>query len=344
VFHSRPGSELEPTALADFGRYNLIGESGPFLSALSLIRKVSVSDATVLIHGETGTGKELAARAIHYLGSRRDAPFIPVNCGAVPDSLIENEFFGHARGAFTDARESRAGVIEQAEGGTLFLDELEVLSPRGQVVLLRFLQDHVYRPVGGGAARRANVRVLGSSNADLAALVEQRHYRSDLLYRLSVLTLKLPPLRERAGDAVLLAQRFVQKYSALYGTPPQELDEESFAYLDAHQWPGNVRELENLVHRAVVIGDAPRLSLRAAAAAVEPGDPSPGPLRQKFRQAKAHAIAEFERAYVTDLMRRTRGNISLAARLCGKERSRLGKLLKKHGLERVAFTSVTTEP
>jgi DNA-binding NtrC family response regulator len=337
----------QPPPAVDFARLNLVGESAAFLEALALIRKVSVSDAPVLIQGETGTGKELAARAIHYLGSRRDAPFIPVNCGAVPDSLVEDEFFGHARGAFTDARDPRAGVIEQAEGGTLFLDELEALSPRGQVVLLRFLQDSVYRPVGGSTARRANVRVLGSSNADLAACVRQGTYRSDLLYRLSVLSLNLPPLRERPRDAVLLARRFIAKYAVQYATANRELDAASLRYLSLHDWPGNVRELENLVHRAMVVCDGPLLSLSAAGGDVPPLANGIGACalpNQQFRQAKARAIAQFERAYVTDLLRRTRGNISLAARLCGKERSRLGKLVKKHGLERMSFATLPTEP
>jgi DNA-binding NtrC family response regulator len=333
--------------VGDFRRLNLVGDSATFRAALVLIRKVSVSDATVLIQGETGTGKELVARAIHYLGSRRDAPFIPVNCGAVPDSLIENEFFGHARGAFTDARESRAGVIEQADGGTLYLDELEALSPRGQVVLLRFLQDHTYRPVGSAAVRHANVRVLGSSNADLATLVRQGAYRRDLLYRMSVLTLALPALRDRPGDAVLLAERFVEKFAQQYGTSVRRLDARFHHYLSHHDWPGNVRELENLVHRAMVVSDGPLLVLPGAEAA--PADAerearatAAGELH--FRQAKANAIAQFERAYVTDLLRRTHGNISLAARLCGKERSRLGKLVKKHGLERLTFATAATEP
>jgi DNA-binding NtrC family response regulator len=320
----------------DFSRFNLVGESPAFLTALHLIRKVSSSDAIVLIEGETGTGKELAARAIHYLGSRKDAPFIPVNCGAIPETLIENEFFGHARGAFTDARDARAGVIENAESGTLFLDELEALSPRGQVVLLRFLQDLVYRPVGGSHARRANVRIIGSTNADLGEMARRRAYRGDLLYRLSILTVRLPPLRNRPGDAARLASHFAQNYSALYRMPLRPFDEASRRHFAEYSWPGNVRELENAVHRAVVLSEGSMLSVPDAAA--EPDAPST-PNRRNFQQAKAQAIAEFERAYVTELLRRTRGNLSMAARLCGKERSRLGKLLKKHGLERMSFAS-----
>lgn len=335
--------DIAPGDQVDLGRLNLIGQSDVFLSALAMIRKLSASDATVLISGETGTGKELAARAIHYLGSRKGAPFIPVNCGALPDSLIEDEFFGHARGAFTDAHESRAGVIEQAEGGSLFLDELEALSARGQVVLLRFLEDHVYRPVGGGPARRADVRILGASNADLGLLVQQGIFRRDLLYRLNVLTLDLPPLRQRHGDHVLLAERFVEKYSSRYRVQVQGMDDRFRWHLECHDWPGNVRELENFIHRAVVVSEGGRLSLEGAI----PESPDAGRVArttaaaEPFRQAKATAIEAFERAYVADLLRRTRGNVSHAARLCGKERSRLGKLIKKYGIARVEFAPRT---
>jgi DNA-binding NtrC family response regulator len=320
----------------DFVRLNLIGDSPAFLAVLRMIRRLSACDAAVLICGETGTGKELAARAIHYLGSRRNAPFIPVNCGAIPDNLFESEFFGHMRGAFTDAKESRSGVIEQAEGGTLFLDELEALSPRGQVALLRFLQDHMYRPVGAALVRTADVRVIGSTNADLGAMAKQGVYRLDLLFRLSVLVLDLPPLRARPGDAALLADRFVRRLGAEYQLTPPPLSAVARAYLDQHDWPGNVRELENLVHRALLLNEGPELSFGDAGEVAARGS---APIDPSFSEAKARAIAHFERTYVTELLRRTRGNISLAARLSGKERSRLGKLVKKYGLRRVAFAA-----
>jgi DNA-binding NtrC family response regulator len=314
----------------EFARLNLIGDSPQFQETLRLIVRYSTCDAAVLIQGEPGTGKELAARAIHYLGPRRDAPFIPVNCGAIPDSLIESEFFGHARGAFTDAKESRVGVIEQAHGGTLYLDELEALTPRAQVVLLRFLQDHVYRPVGSSIGRTANIRIVGSSNVDLQSLAERGEYRSDLLFRLSVLTIDLPPLRERAGDPAILAARFLTRFSAQYRTEPRPLSAASQVYLDTHRWPGNVRELENLVHRACVLSEGAEIAFPGVTADhVTSADSSP----LSFNKAKAAAIAQFERTYLSELLRRTGGNISKAARLCGKERSRLGKLVKKHGLQ-----------
>jgi DNA-binding NtrC family response regulator len=311
----------------------LIGRSAPFEAALRTIRKLSACDATVLIRGETGTGKELAARALHYLGARKSAPFVPLNCGAIPETLIESELFGHARGAFTDARESRSGIIAHSDGGTLFLDELEALSPRAQVVLLRFLQDHTYTPIGGNVARTADVRVIASTNVDLETKARRGEYRADLLFRLSVLPLDLPPLRVRAGDPGLLAEHFIAQLSAIYRVAAKPLDAGARAYLDQHDWPGNVRELENLVHRGFVLSDGPSLSF--------PGIVSdawtPAERHQSFRAAKADAIVQFERGYLTELLRQSGGNISLAARLSGKERSRLRRLVKKYGLERHCF-------
>ena len=315
---------------------NLVGSSPPFLAAVELIRRVAACDATVLVQGETGTGKELAARAIHYLGSRRDAPFVPINCGAIPESLVENELFGHARGAYTDARESRQGVIAQAEGGTLFLDEAEAMGPRGQVALLRFLEDRQYRPVGGTPCG-ANVRVVASSNADLAALAADGRYRQDLLFRLNILVLELPPLRDRGDDVLLLAETFVHRFCRQYRKAPMTMHPDSARHLETREWPGNVRELENLIHRAVVMTDGAVLRVGPAADPRADGRPAALTVRG-FREAKARAIAAFEKAYLAELLARTRGNLSLAARLAGKERSRLGKLVKKHGLARATFS------
>jgi DNA-binding NtrC family response regulator len=338
-----PAPEPAGTTLAQLA---LVGDSPQFRDALNLIRKVAACNATVLINGETGTGKELAARAIHYLGGRRNAPFIAVNCGAIADTLIESEFFGHVRGAFTDARESRAGLIAQARGGTLYLDELEALSPRGQATLLRFLQDQEYRPVGGVLVRNADVRVIASSNVDLMAAASGGTFRSDLLFRLSVLTVCLPPLRDRPGDARLLADCFIRRLSAQYGKPSKPLDAAALEFLDRYHWPGNIRELENLVHREFVLGEGPCISLSSGST---PNDKTSRlvrsapkiPIDCPFRQAKALVIEEFERTYITELLRKTRGNVSLAARLSGKERSRIGKLIKKYKIERVAFARDT---
>ena len=318
----------------EFIQRNLIGQAPLFVRVLGLIERMASCDATVLIQGETGTGKELAARAIHYLSGRRPQAFVPVNCGAIPDALLESEFFGHVRGAFTDAKDPREGVIAQARGGTLFLDELEALSPRGQVVLLRFLQDQIYRPVGAESTRNANVRIIGSTNIDLGAAVAQGLYRRDLLFRLRVLSLDLPPLRARPGDAVLLAESFIRHFCAQYALPERRLTPGALDRLDLYDWPGNVRELENAVHREVLLGDRPEITLAEIGAAIDGGRrPAEDVGITRFHVAKARAVADFERAYVADLLQRTRGNISLAARLAGKDRSRLGKLVKKYGLD-----------
>ena len=313
----------------DFTRLNLIGRSPSFLAALLLIKKYAACDATVLIEGETGTGKELAARAIHYLSRRRNLPFIPLNCGAIPENLVESELFGHARGAFTDAKEARTGLIAQAKGGTLFLDEVETISPRAQVALLRFLQDKQYRPIGGAPVADANVRIVAASNADLKGLVNQGSFRIDLLYRLDVLSVHLPPLRDRGADAALLAEVFVERLNRQSDGPRKALSAGAARVLDTRPWPGNVRELENLIQREYVLatGDAIEIS--------DPAGDAPDDQRtatEPFRVAKARAVAHFERTYMSALLVRTHGNLSLAARLAGKDRSDIGRLVRKHGL------------
>ncbi len=328
--------------MEDFGQFNLVGHSPVFLRVLELTRRFAGCAATVLLQGETGTGKELVARAIHYLGARRDFPFIPVNCGALPDSLVESELFGHARGAFTDARDARRGLIAEAQGGTLFLDEIEVLTAKAQVALLRFLQDLEYRPVGGARVRNADVRIIAASNANVGELVKAGYFRHDLLFRLDVLAVNIPPLRERQRDVVLLAEMFLKRLARQYGRPPKSIHPEAVPRLLGHEWPGNVRELENLIHREFLMTDGPMIHLRSLT--------SPDSCREndrdaafsrmtesRFQEAKARAIAHFERAYIVELLARTRGNISQAARISGKERSRLGKLVKKYGLERITF-------
>jgi DNA-binding NtrC family response regulator len=319
----------------EFARLNLIGRSPPFLAALALIKKYATCDATVLIEGETGTGKELAARAIHYLSRRRDLPFIALNCGALPDNLVESELFGHLRGAFTDAKEARPGLVAQAKGGTLFLDEVEAMSPRAQVALLRFLQDKEYRPIGGAPVKDANVRILASSNADLNAMVQRDSFRMDLLYRLNVLSLRLPPLKDRLGDAMLLAEAFVERLNGRSEEPPKVLHPDCARVLNSHAWPGNVRELENLIQREFLMAKGAVIELADSADRPDPRDAH----TETFRIAKARAVAAFERAYMTSLLAATNGNLSLAARVAGKDRSDIGRLVRKHGLDRSRFLS-----
>jgi DNA-binding NtrC family response regulator len=314
--------------LEDFARLNLAGASETWCATLRLVRRIAAHDATALIEGETGTGKELVARAIHYLGPRCNFPFIPLNCGALPDALVESELFGHERGAFTDARERRGGLVAEARGGTIFLDEIEAMSARAQVVLLRFLQDHTYLPLGGRVLAKADVRVVAASNADLAQEVERGRFRRDLWFRLHVLYIRLPPLRERTGDVTLLAETFVERFSRAHQRGPHCLTPVSLLALEAHDWPGNVRELESLILREFLLHEATsdELTVALGASQTRPA------LLGDFKSAKAHAVAEFERTYLRQLLACSHGNISLAARLSRKDRSALNKLVKKHGI------------
>jgi DNA-binding NtrC family response regulator len=312
----------------------VIGRSRAFGIVQALIGKIAAFDAPVLIEGETGTGKELAARAIHYGGARATRPFVPVNCGAIPDSLIESELFGHRRGAFTDAREDKPGLVELARGGTLFLDEVDALTPKAQVTLLRFLQDQQFRPLGGRRDEQADVRVVAASNRSLERQVETEAFRLDLLYRLKLLHLALPPLRERHGDIALLAQHFVAKAAARYGKAELPIEAATLAWFERYRWPGNIRELENLVSRAFLLAEGESVS--------EPAPPLPIadqtislPQVLNYRQAKTRAIAEFESLFLSRLFDQANGSVSAAARLSGTERRHLGRLLKKYGITRV---------
>jgi two-component system response regulator GlrR len=313
----------------------MVGISPPFLRVLERIPLLAASSATILISGETGTGKELAARAIHYHSRRQGKPFIPVNCGALPDHLLENELFGHAKGAYTDASAPAEGLIAEAEGGTLFLDEIDALSPSAQVKFLRFLQDRSYRPLGSAKSRSADVRVVVATNEDLRALVRDKRFREDLYYRLNVLVLHIPPLRERMEDVPLLAHHFLNRYSALDSRPVVCLSPGALHKLMEYSWPGNVRELEGVIQRAVVL---------SANGTLPPDDidlpvlnPVRAPGEDSFRAAKARAVERFERTYLIEILTRHEGNISRAAKMAGKDRRAFQRLLRKHGLERNAF-------
>jgi len=329
-----PRRDLEELALLD-----LVGESPAWKATLHLLRRIADGDATTLIEGETGTGKELVARAIHQLSRRRDFPFIPLNCGALPDNLLETELFGHEKGAFTDARERRDGLVAEARGGTLFLDEVEAMTPRAQVVLLRFLQDQTYLPVGGRAVATADVHIVAASNANLHELVERQQFRRDLLFRLCVLQLHLPRLRDRAGDVTLLARCFLERLSRTHQRPPRRLSAQARAVLEAHDWPGNVRELEGVVLREFLMhdGDGDELTiLRPLSGGTSPtGASVHHPV--DFKHAKAKAVSEFEKTYLRQLLGFAHGNVSLAARLSRKDRGALNKLVKKHGIDTDEF-------
>ena len=313
----------------------IVGRSPAYLEMTAQIRKMAGADAPVLIEGETGSGKELAARAMHYLSPRRDKPFVPLNCGAIPDTLIEAELFGHVRGAFTDAKQSRAGVIAHANGGSLFLDEIDALSPKGQVTLLRFLQDRHYRPVGHGVEHVSDARIIAASNKPMHDLSTGGGFRIDLLYRLNILNLSVPSLRKRVEDILPLAEHYLHLFCTRYQRPAKHLHGDTIAWMQQHAWPGNVRELENLIHRLVLLQDGEQIRYTGESAGsngIDADDACPN-----YQNAKARAIETFERAYLSQILAAARGNVSAAARLACKERRALGKLLKKHGIDKDSY-------
>jgi two-component system response regulator GlrR len=312
----------------DIGLKQIIGESPAFLNQVRCVPRFARCDATVLISGESGTGKELFARAIHYLSPRAERPFVPVNCGALPENLVESEIFGHKRGAFTGAASDQAGLIREAEGGTLFLDEIDCLTPQAQVKLLRFLQDGEYRSVGSHQIRHANIRVVAAANADFSYIVRSGKFREDLFYRLNVLTLKLPALRERSSDMLLLAYDFLEKQAAVTETRPKNLSLAALSRLLSHSWPGNVRELQNVLMRATVLSD--RDSIEAADLDLpEEGFPAED---QSFQAMKSRVVWRFEHDFLATVLRAHQGNITRAAFAVKKNRRAFWELLRKHDL------------
>lgn len=331
-------------------KLNLIGESDALREVIGHVVKYARCDAPVLVTGETGTGKELIARAIHYLDTDDNRPFVAVNCGTLPDNLVENELFGHARGAYTDGGEEHLGLVEQAEGGTLFLDEVEALSPKGQVALLRFLPAYEYRPLGSRRrAKKAKLRLITASNESLEQLTATGDFRKDLFYRLNILPLHLPPLRERRGDVALLVEHFLEKYRRTYQLPDKYLDPRSLEWMERYAWPGNVRELENLILRCFLLADSDCITIPDLQKIYgeQRGERRRNLIDRRhrhlyqgdFQNAKAEIIRQFEQSYLQQVLQSAGGNISAAARQSGKERRTFTKLLDKHGLNKSFPTS-----
>jgi len=304
----------------------LVGDDPAFTRVVGQLPSIARGGAPALITGETGTGKELCARAIHFLGKRRHFPFIAVDCAAIPDNLFENEFFGHARGAFTDAHGDQKGFVGMAEGGTLLLDEVDSLSLAAQAKLLRFLQERTFKPLGSDKFVRADVNVIAASNRNLEVSVREKQFRSDLYFRLNVFPLHLPPLRERRQDIPLLAHHFLERLCKPGASSRTAFSQSAIRKLAQYDWPGNVRELLNVVQRAAAFCEdstilpshvaVPERSLSAPCAGVN------------FRQARA----AFERTYLEELLRKHDGNITRAAAEADKERRDFGRLVKKHNI------------
>ncbi len=356
----QPGSEEDLTAIVqsalDFRRLRLegaggvptpskaeasdriIGQSPPMQEIFRLIDKVARTDSTVLVLGDSGTGKELVARAIHYQSDRSTGPLVPVNCGAIPTELLESELFGHEKGAFTGAVKSRLGRFELAEGGTIFLDEIGDMSPMLQVKLLRVLQDHQFERVGGTKTITADIRVIAATNQDLKKKVEEISFREDLYYRLNVIPIRIPPLRERKEDIPLLAQFFLERLERTKGLGVVNIDPRVMEMLVNYSWPGNVRELENLMERMVILAEgdtirpeeAPQKLTRPAA-----GAPDLAPLGLQFSEEGIDfnaAVDAFERQLIDEALRRTGGVKNRAAALLRLNRTTLVEKIKKKGL------------
>jgi two-component system response regulator GlrR len=306
----------------------LIGKTESFLAEVRKIPLIARCDSRVLITGETGTGKEMCARAIHYLSPRSGKPFVPVNCGAIPVDLVENELFGHERGAFTGANTARAGLIEEAEGGTLFLDEIDCLPLVAQVKLLRFLQEKEYRRLGSSKARHAEVRMIVASNAILEQAVQNGRLRQDLYYRLNVVSIALPPLRERREDIPFLAHHFLEKHGNSFNEEVKTLTPEAMQKLMYYDWPGNVRELEHTIERAGMFCETTCLGEKDIAL---PGPACPS--GESFQQAKAKIVEQFERDYIQRLLVSYNGNISKAAQAARKNRRAFWELIRKHHVD-----------
>ncbi|HTM22854.1 MAG TPA: sigma-54 dependent transcriptional regulator [Kofleriaceae bacterium] len=312
--------------------------------------KVADSDTSLLILGETGTGKEWLARAIHNHGARATAPFVPVNCAAIPEALLESEFFGHERGAFTGALRARRGHFELAHRGTLFLDEIGDLPASVQAKLLRVLQEHEIQPVGAERTLRVDVRVIAATNRDLAADVDDGRFRRDLYYRLGVVTLYIPPLRDRREDIPDLVRGCLAWFSARLRRPVREVDPAALNALVAYGWPGNVREMFNVIERAVLLcagnrlglGDLPEEVARGRRRLVTESGPRNTPLPpvwidRPWRVVRSQALAELERRYLSELLRATSGRVGQAARRAGMDPRSLFEKMRKHGLRRSDF-------
>ncbi len=307
----------------------LVGRSPEFMTQLQRIPMVAKCDASVLISGETGTGKELFAKAIHQLSPRAKGPFTPVNCGAIPVELVENELFGHERGAFTGANASRTGLIQEANGGTLFLDEIDSLPLLAQVKLLRFLQEKEYRALGSSKTHRADVRVITATNLNIEEAVRCGRLRQDLYYRLNIIALMLPPLRQRPDDISELADHFLRKFAVKFGKRLTGFSAEARQQLSLHSWPGNVRELENTIERAVALCEQDTIT--EADIALPSSTKEAGP--QSFQDAKASVVTQFERNYLQSLMLACSGNITRAAEVAQKDRRAFWELLRKHKID-----------
>ncbi|MGE5205796.1 MAG: sigma-54 interaction domain-containing protein [Chlamydiota bacterium] len=312
----------------------MVGDHPLFRAVLEQMPTVARSGEPVLIVGETGTGKELSARAIHHLSRRRDFPFIAVDCAALPEHLVENELFGHTRGAFTDAHRDQKGLIALADKGTLFLDEVDALPQAVQAKLLRFLQERIYKPLGSEKFLHADINVLAASNHNLEAMVMLKQFRADLFYRLNVFRVVLPALRERRSDISVLSRYFLEQVASRHGRALKTFSSEAMAKLEAYSWPGNVRELSNVVCQAEAFCSGPEIRADQVQLPGQPPQAQAAP--PSFKAARAHVVESFEKSFIRELLRKHSGNVTRAAIDARKDRRTFGRLMKKYNIGRDA--------
>lgn len=314
---------------ADRGRLSeFVGHNAQLLALLDQLPLVAAHDVAVLVQGETGTGKDLVAKAVHRLSPRASKPFVAVNCGALPAELVENELFGHEAGAFTGAGGAKAGLLAQAQGGTFFLDEIASLPLPAQVKLLRFLQTREFRSLGAGQVQKIDVRIIAASNTDMEQAVRDGKFRADLYYRLNIIPFTMPPLRDRREDIPLLAHHFLQKYASAFEKPMAGFQPEALAKLMDYSWPGNLRELENTIERAVVLTREHRIQQTDISLPNSGGAPA-----CSFQEKKARMIANFEQTLISELLAASNGNITHASKQAGKNRRAFLQLIRRYRID-----------
>jgi two-component system, NtrC family, response regulator GlrR len=331
--HEQKAQTLTHKLKKTLGWKQMVGNSQIFLEETKKIPIVAKCDASVLISGETGTGKEMCARAIHYLSPRANGPFVPFNCGAIPAELMENELFGHVQGAFTGAATDQPGLIREADSGTLFLDDIDCLLLTSQAKLLRFLQEKEYRQLGSAKMFHADVRVMAATNSDLEEAVDKGRLRRDLFYRLNVIPLILPTLKDRREDIPLLARHFLNKYATDFKKHITGFASDAMKMLMLYDWPGNVRELEHVVERAVLFCE--HKLIREIDICLS--DKKSTTCKMSFKEAKANVVNEFERSYIERLLLSYKGNITKAAQAAQKNRRAFWQLIRKHQIEVQTF-------
>jgi len=331
------GEPVAPPRLEEAALRGIIGKSPKMVELYKLISRVAVVDSTIMITGESGTGKELVARTIHSNSPRAGRPFMAINCGAIPEELLESELFGHVKGSFTGATANKAGLLEVTQGGTVFLDEVADMSPRLQVKLLRFLQDHIFRRVGGTEDIEVDVRMMAATNKDLTQLIQQGSFREDLYYRLNVIPVELPPLRDRREDILVLATNFLGFYAAKTGRSAMEISPEALQLLMAYSWPGNVRELENAIERAVALAATDEVRVENLPPSVcQPAPPLPLPRGEVPPEGLdlEQVVADLEKALMKDALEKAGGIQTRAAQLLGINFRSFRYRAKKYGLDR----------